>query len=263
MWREFRCEWTRLRSRNYLLGGIGLMAVLGFVATLIVFITATGGSVAAPPGGQAVSVATLEASDGMFAGIRLAANMWGIVALVVWAIFASSDYSNGLIRLLVQAQPKRLRLLGGKVTALVLYTCIATLATTVVVLLTSPAIASATGVSAEAWRTGIANTILDAYLHLTLSAVMWGFIGLFVGILTRSTGISIAIGIGYLLVFEMLFGMLLEGGAKWLPGSSFSTVAAGGTAEMSFTTGLMVAVGYVVVTLVITAVTFRRRDITA
>ena len=28
MWREFRCEWTRLKSRNYILGGIGLMAAL-------------------------------------------------------------------------------------------------------------------------------------------------------------------------------------------------------------------------------------------
>ena len=145
MWREFRCEWTRLKSRNYILGGIGLMAALGLIVTFIAFFTATGGSAMAPPGGPTVSVATLEASDGMFAGLRLAANMWGIVALVVWAIFASSDYSNGLIRLLVQAQPNRLRLLGGKVTALVLFTCIATLVTTVVVLIASPAVAGATG----------------------------------------------------------------------------------------------------------------------
>jgi ABC-2 type transport system permease protein len=263
MMREFRSEWTRLRSRYYILGGIGLMAALGLIVTFIVFFTATGGSVMTPPGGQTVSVATLEAPDGMFAGLKLAANMWGIVALVVWAIFASSDYSNGLIRLLVQAQPNRLRLLGGKVTALVLFTCVATLVTMVVVLIASPAVAGATGISAEAWRTGMAHTILDGYLHLTLSALMWGFIGLFVGIMTRSTGISIAVGIGYLLVFEMLFGMLLKSGAKWLPGSSFSTVAAGGTADMSFATGLMVAFGYVVVALAIAAVTFRRRDITA
>jgi ABC-2 type transport system permease protein len=263
MWREFRCEWTRLKSRNYILGGIGLMAALGLIVTIIAFFTATGGSAMAPPGGPSVSIATLEASEGMFAGLRLGANMWGIVALVVWAIFASSDYSNGLIRLLVQAQPNRLRLLGGKVAALVLFTCIATLVTMVVVLIASPAVAGATGISAEAWRTGMAHTILDGYLHLTLSALMWGFIGLFVGILTRSTGISIAVGIGYLLVFEMLFGMLLKSGARWLPGSSFSTVAAGGTGEMSFASGLMVAIGYVVVALVIAAVTFRRRDVTA
>ena len=237
MIRTIRCEWIRLRSRSYLLGGIGLMAALGVIVTIIVFFTATSGSGVKAPGFQAVSLATLEAPNGMFAGLRLASNMWGIVALVVWAIAVSSDYSNGLIRLLVQAEPRRLRLLGGKVVALTLFTCVATLVTTLVVLVASPAIAGATGVSAEAWRTGLAHTIVDGYLHLTLAALMWGFIGLFVGVMTRSTGISIAVGIGYLLVFEMLFGMLLHGGAKWLPGSSFSTVAAGGTTTMSFASG--------------------------
>ena len=263
MVRAFRSEWTRLASRNYILGGMGLMAALGLIVTAIVFITATGGSVMTPPGGQTVAVATLEASDGMFAGLRLASNMWGIVALVVWAIFVSSDYGNGLIRLLVQGQPHRLRLLGGKVAALVVFTCIATLLTTAVTLVAAPAIGGATGVSMDAWQQGMAGTLASGYLHLTLAALMWGFIGLFVGMLTRSTGISIAVGIGYLLVFEMVFGMLLKSGAKWLPGQSFTTVASGGTADMGFVTALLVALGYVVVTFAIAAVTFHRRDITA
>jgi ABC-2 type transport system permease protein len=263
MMRAIHSEWARLASRNYVLGGMGLMAALGLIVTTIVFFTATGGSALTPPGGRTVSLEVLEASDGMLAGLRLGANMWGIVALVIWAIFAASDYSNGLVRLLVQAQPRRLRLLGGKAIALTLFTCLATLVTTMVVVVASPAIAAATGVSADAWREGIAGTLLNGYLHLTLAALMWGFFGLFIGVVTRSTGISIAIGIGYLLVFEMLFGMLLDSRAKWLPGSSFSTVASGGTADMGFTTGLLVAVGYVLVTFAAAAVTFLRRDITA
>ena len=263
MIRTIRCEWTRLKSRNYIVGGIGLMAALGLIVTVIVFFTAKGGSAMTPLGGQTVSVATLEASDGMFAGLRLAANMWGIVALVVWAIAAASDYSNGLIRLLVQAEPRRLRLIAGKAIALTVFTCIATLVTMLIVMIASPAIAGATGISAAAWTTDLAHNIANGYLHLTLAALMWGFVGLFVGVMTRSTGISIAVGIGYLLVFEMLFGMLLKSGAKWLPGSSFSTVASGGTTDMSFGTGLLVALGYVVVTRALAAVTFRRRDITA
>jgi ABC-2 type transport system permease protein len=263
MVRTVRSELTRLFSRNYVLGGIGLMAALGLLVTIIVFVTATGGSAMAPPGGQTVSIATLEASDGIFAGLRLASNMWGIVALVVWAIFAASDYATGLVRLLVQAQPRRLRLLGGKAVALTLFTCLATLITTVVVVVASPAIAGATGVSPDAWTEGIAGTFLSGYLHLTLAALMWGFAGLFVGVLTRSTGISIAVGIGYLLVFEMVFGMLLDDAAKWLPGSSFATVAAGGTAGMGFGAGLLVALGYVAVAYAVASAVFRRRDITA
>ncbi len=71
MWREFRCEWTRLMSRNYILGGIGLMAALGLIVTFIVFFTATADSGVTMPGGPSVSVSTLEAPDGMFAGLQV------------------------------------------------------------------------------------------------------------------------------------------------------------------------------------------------
>ena len=52
-------------------------------------------------------MATLEASDGMFAGLQNFVGMLGIVALAVWAMSVTSDYSSGLIRLLVQAEPSR------------------------------------------------------------------------------------------------------------------------------------------------------------
>ena len=265
MIRAIRCELARLKNPYYILGGIGLMAALGLIVTVIVFFTAEGGSTMAPapPGGRTVSVAALEATDGMFAGLTNAASMWGIVALAFWAIFAASDYSSGLIRVLVQFEPSRLRLLGGKIVALVAFTCLATFVTTALVLAVSPAVASAAGISTDAWGDGLARAVVDGYLHLTLSALMWGVVGLFVGVMTRSTGISIAVGIGYLLVFEMLFGMLLDSGAKWLPGSSFSAVASGGSADMAFGTALLVAIAYSVAALAIAAVTFRRRDITA
>ena len=108
----------------------------------------------APPGVRFVTVAMLEASDGMFAGLQNAAGMLGIVALALWGISASSDYANGLIRLLVQAEPSRLRLLFGKIVALTAFTCLATLVTTLVVLLVSPTIAGLAGLSTDAWGRG-------------------------------------------------------------------------------------------------------------
>jgi ABC-2 type transport system permease protein len=263
MIRAIRSEFARLKSPYYVFGGIGLMTALGVMATTIVFITAQGGSTMAPPGGRTVSVQSLEAADGMFAGLQNAANMWGIVVLAIWAIAVTSDYSSGLIRLLVQAEPSRLRLLGGKVMALTAFTCLATLATAAVVLAVSPAIAGMAGVSTDAWGTDLLGTVVGGYLQLTLSALLWGVVGLFVGVVTRSTGIAIAAGIGYLLVFEMLVGMVLDSAAKWLPGSSFSAIALGGTADMTYGTALLVAAAYAVAAIAAAAVTFRRRDITA
>lgn len=263
MIRAIRCELARLRSPGYILGGIGLMALLGLMTTTIVFLTAKGGAAMGPPGGRAVSVTLLEAADGMFAALQRTSSMWGIVALAIWAIAVTSDYSSGLIRLLVQSEPNRLRLLGGKVVALAAFTCVATLVTTAVVLAVSPGIASLAGVSTDAWGTGLVRTVAENYLQLTLSALLWGVVGLFVGMLTRSTGVAIAVGIGYLLVFEMVVGIALDSAAKWLPGSTFSAVAQGGSADMAFGTALLAAAAYAVAALAVAAATFRRRDITA
>ncbi len=88
---------------------------------------------------------------------------------------------------------------------------------------------------------GLLGTSLDAYVQLTLCVLMWGVVGLLVGMLTRSAGISIGIGIGYLMIFEGLAGMLLDSSQKWLPGSAFSAIAAGGSSDMAFGTAVLVA----------------------
>jgi ABC-2 type transport system permease protein len=263
MIRVIRSELTRLKNPSFILGGIGLMTVFGVMATFIVFLTAGSGSQSGPPGTEGVTVKALEAADGMFAGVQNIGGMLGIVALAIWAIFVTSDYANGLIRLLVQAEPSRWRLLGGKVVALTAFTCVATLVTTAVVLVVSPGIASLAGVSTDAWSSGLLHTALTGYVNLTVSVLLWGVVGLFVGTVTRSTGISIGIGIGYLLVFEGLVSMVLDNASKWLPGSAFSAIGSGGSADMAYSTALLVAAGYAVAAIAIAAVTFRRRDITA
>lgn len=261
MMRAVRSELTRLRNRNFILGGIGLMAALALMLTSIIFVTA--GERVMGPGERAVTVATLEAAGGMFVGVQSSFAMLGIVVLALWAVAVTSDYASGLIRLLVQAEPSRLRLLGGKIVALSAFTCVATLVTTVVLLLVMPGIANLAGVSTNAWNDDLLRTVAVGYLNLTLAALLWGVAGLFVGMVTRSAGIAIAVGIGYLLVFEGLLGMLLDSAAKWLPGSSFSAIAAGGAADMTYGTALLVAAAYACAALAATALLFRRRDITA
>ena len=263
MMRVIRSEIARLKTPSFILGGLGLMTVFGLMATAIVLFTVGSGSVSGPPNTQGITLQALEASDGMFVPVSNFVGMLGIVALAMWAMAVTSDYSSGLIRLLVQAQPNRLRLLSGKVVALTALTCLATLVTSVVILIVSPGIASLAGVSTSAWSTGLLGTAVEHYVQLTACVLLWGVVGLFVGMMTRSAGLSIGIGIGYLMVFEGLAGLLLDSAKKWLPGSAFSAVASGGSADMAFGTAMIVAGAYAVGALALTAVTFRRRDITA
>jgi hypothetical protein len=67
--RVVHSELTRLGSPSPLLGGIGLMTCFGLLATVVVFTTAGSGS-ATLPGTEDITVAMLEAPDGMFTGLQ-------------------------------------------------------------------------------------------------------------------------------------------------------------------------------------------------
>ena len=76
MMRVIRSELTRLGSRGFILGGMGLMVLFGLLATTVVFFTASSGTTALP-GTEGITVAMLEASDGMFAGLQTFLSCWG------------------------------------------------------------------------------------------------------------------------------------------------------------------------------------------
>ena len=63
----------------------------------------------------------------------LAGTLIGIVALSLWAAAVASDYSTGWVRLLVAAEPRRWRLLVGKLVALSGFTIVATVVATAIV----------------------------------------------------------------------------------------------------------------------------------
>jgi ABC-2 type transport system permease protein len=136
------------------------------------------------------------------------------------------------------------------------------LVTILVVMPLAPAIADVTGISTDAWSSGMLGTVVAGYLQLTFSVLLWGVVGLFVGMVTKSSGIAIGIGIGYLMLFEGLAGMLLESAARWLPGEVFGAIASGGSADMSYTTALVIGAGYAVAALA-ASVIMSRRDVTA
>ena len=132
----------------------------------------------------------------------------GVVLLALWAMSAAGDYSTGMIRILVQAQPNRVNLLTGKIIALALFTLLATASTTLVVVLVSRPLARLQGIETKAWKTDFFAHLLSGYVNFTIAALVWGLIGLMIAVLTKSSALAIGIGIGYLLVVESLIGII-------------------------------------------------------
>lgn len=260
MLRVIKSELIRLNRPSFLIGGIGAMAAFGSISTIIGF--AAAGKTGPGPGAYIPTVAALAASNGFTAGLMLAANLIGIIALSFWAIAVASDYSTGLIRLLAQAEPRRWRLLVGKALALVLYTLAGALAATLAAAGTALVCAPIFDVSTAAWGTDTLITLAEAFRNLSLSAIVWGVIGLLVALLTRSSGVAIAAGVGYVVIFENMIVAVASDAGKWLLGGTLTALAAGGTPAISLESALQLGSAYLVAGILISIAVMHFREIT-
>ncbi len=259
-----RSELTRLRQPRFLITWFGLMALFTvLVNTIMITFVSGGGNL--PPGAPGVAFPTLaemESPSGLMAGLAAASNMFGIVTLSFWAVATATDYSSGLVRLLVAAEPRRWRLLAGKIGALLVVTAAATTVAALVNVFAAMPAAGAAGISTAAWGTDLIGVVGGAWVHLFLALCAWGVLGLVIAVLTRSAAVAISIGVGYVLVFESLIKMAKDVPSDWLLGTTLGAVASGGTAAVSFGTALALALGYVTLGLLLAGAVFIRRDVT-
>ena len=263
MLRVVASELTRLAQVRSLLVWFGLMALFALMVNAVMATVVTNASPGGlpSPGVSFPTRAELESPSGIVAGLGAASNMFGIVTLSAWAFFVAQDYSSGLIRLLVAAEPRRWRLLAGKVVALTALTALAVTAATVANLLAAPMV-GASGISTTAWGTDLASALADGWLNLFLSQLVWGVLGLVIAILARSAMVAVAIGVGYVLVVESLLQMLDGAPTDQLLGTTLTTIAKGGTDAVPYATAVLLGAAYVIIGLVLAGVVLSRRDVT-
>lgn len=258
-----RSEATRLNRWTFIGLGAGLITLFAVVGTAVAFVAAEGfqEGAAVPPGLGAI--VDPSSSQGVVAGLSMSANLLGIVALSLWAAAAASDYSSGWIRVMVQAEPRRWRLLAGKFLALTAYTVAGTLIATAVSVASAPMFATATDISTDLWSAGILGTVLGGWFNLTIAVLVWGIIGFAVATVSRSAVVAISGGIGYMMVFEGVLGLAAEDATAYMPGRVLSTVVAGGTDKLAYGAAIALAVIYALVAGALAVYVFHQRDITS
>lgn len=264
MIRVIHSEIVRLRRPLILAAWFGLTALFAAMVSTILFGTVAQG-VELPPGAPGVrfpSAAELAESDGIVAGLAAASSMFGIVTLSMWGIATASDRSTGLIRILASAEPRRLRLLAGKVIALALVTAAATALATVVVVMASLPAAPQAGIEVDAWLTEPVPVIATAFGQALAAQLVWGVLGLAVAVVTGSAAAAIAVGVGYVLVFESIVAMIPDVPTDWLLGTTLNALASGGTASVAIGSAVTLGAAYGIIGLIIAGLVFARRDIT-
>ena len=184
-----------------------------------------------------------------------------MVTLSFWAISASSDYSTGLVRILVSAHSRRWQLIAGKWFAQAVFTTAAALVALIITLVTAPLAARAGGYHPTAWRTQLPSVVLSATVNLYGALLVWGTIGLALATLAGSSGIAIGVGVGYVLLLESVLKAAVSIG-DWLPGTTIAALAHGGTPHLSYRAALALGALYIAAALLASVLVFGRRDIT-
>ena len=267
MTRAFRSELLKLRRWSVLAGAGVMIAATAFIAYLT-FHQITSGAT-----GRELTplIQAFPTPQGLITVLGQARSLIIVIALIMVTSNIAAEWSQGTVRNLLVREPGRLRLLTGKMLALVLFVTISlvlTLAISAALILVA---AHTQGISTAAWTSseGI-RTFLSFFGNEVLCLVGISLLGMLIALLTRSLGAAVGIALAYVLVPEGIIAMAWKEGSKWfpirvlnfLPGSVFPT-AVGPTPPQGYTAALLVALLWMAGFMAVSAVVFRRLDIKA
>jgi ABC-2 type transport system permease protein len=262
MIRSFLSEWVKLRRPGMILGGAG--TIVGFaILTVVLSLTTASATPTDQEGpGGGVTLAQLAASDGLAVILASAATFIGVVALAVFAMSIASEYSQGTLRNLLVRQPRRVRLLAGKLLALASFTTLAVVVAGIAAVATALLVAPTQDISTAAWFTSAGWTALAGGLgNLLVATLGWGLLGALLALVLRTPAAAVGVGLAYALPGELLLTTAWSDGARWLPGQLLDALAQGGTAAVTYgSAGLLLAL-YGVVAMVAGTTLFARRDV--
>jgi ABC-type transport system involved in multi-copper enzyme maturation permease subunit len=245
------------------------MVVMALLAVTLVFsiAEAPGSSDPSAPGqrpGAAFTTTALEEPEGMVLGFSLAAQLLGVVSLVLFVQTTGGEYGFGTLKALLSREPRRLVLLAGKLLAMALFVGMAILAALVLQTVEAWVLAQVRGIETSGWLTpegarGAAGILIRTWI----AALAWGLMGAMLGILFRSGAPAIGVGIGYTLVGETLLVLAWRDGQSWLPGQVLSAFVAGGNQAVSMGRAGLVLAAYMVLFALIAGLVFHRRDVSS
>lgn len=261
MIRVIFAEWRKLRRPTLFLGTLGAALFFTGLTTTFLYLMIDSEQGNSDRGRQ-VGREVLNLAGGSVFGFASVGGLLGIIALCVFAAQTAQEYTYGTLRNLLVRQPGRVRLLLGKLIAMKIFALILVLIAAVVSVGISVALAGRAKVTTDLWFTSAGfQAIGETLINVTISVVYFGIVGMVLGLLLRSPISAISIGVLWLLIIENLIGAVKPVTLEWMPGSQLSTIAQGGTPEISYSHALLLGTLYVFIGAIVATVLFSRRDV--
>jgi ABC-type transport system involved in multi-copper enzyme maturation permease subunit len=267
MVRAFRSELLKFR-RWSVLAGSGVMILATTIIAYLTFHQITSGAT-----GPELTplIQAFPTPQGLITVVGQGRSLIIVIALIMVTSNIAAEWSQGTLRNLLVREPNRLRLLAGKMLALVLFVIISaalTLAISAALILVA---AHAQGLQTSAWTSSEGlRTLLSFFGNEVLCLVGISLLGMLIAVLTRSVGAAVGVTLAYVLVPEGIIAMVWQQGSQWfpvrvlnfLPGSTFPP-AVGPTPPQGYPAALLVALLWMVGFVVVSAVVFQRQDVNA
>lgn len=258
MSRVVRSELLKLRRPAVLYGVGAVLPLLSVVATLAVVLAAGDG----PTDGPGVTRAALSGSGGLTAGFAATASFLGILVFALFATSTGGEHTGGTLRALLTREPRRLRLLGGKLVALSLFTAAALLVAVVGSAVTALLLAPSQDLATSGWLDGAGlRAAAGDYGDALLAALLYGLLGAAVATLARSGTIALGAGLAWLLPAEHIVQNAWAGAGRWFPGLLLEGLAAGGNDTTTYARAVLLGGGTAVAAALVAAGVFARRDV--
>ena len=257
----FRAEWRKLRRPTAFLGTMLVSAGLTGLVTSLLFLL-----IDSPQGnsdrGNMISREILQLPSGLTIGFSNAAGLLGIFALCVFAAQTAQEYTYGTLRNLLVRQPRRLQLLLGKYVSMASFAIVMVILAAIVSMSLAFGLSGKAKVATDAWVTSDAlQELAKTFGNVLLSVIAFGTIGMILGLLLRSPISAISLGVIWLLIVENILVAVKSSLGTWMPGILISTIAVGGTDDISYTHSITMVTIYLVVSTAIVVTLFKRRDV--
>ena len=269
---KLRKSWS-----TWILGGVLVLGLflLGYLLIYLLVQNPPPGDAGAQRGIAALKQTLLPANVVPNVLVFLA-GLGGPIALVIGALNSAREYSLRTITAVLTQRPSRLGHLGAKTVALAIVLVIMAVACFAVGVLGSLLVAALDGTPGS----------LPSFADLAKGAAAswlilgaWAALGFALGMVLRSTGLAIGLGLVYALVIETVIGALsfalsaFETVSRGLLGRNGSALAEsfgqlnvgggqGGAPINAPATAALVLAAYVIGSLVVAAILFIRRDVT-
>ena len=263
MTRAFRAELVKLLRRRVLLGTAAACLVFGMGATSLILAAATPAA-SAQRGGPVPTVEGLAVAGGGTDLFRVAMAFAGTFVFVVFVGAMAAEFSRGTFRTMLLREPRRVRLLAGKLAAMLAFAAAALALTETLAWATALWRAPGAGVDTSAWTSGAGlGAALTDYGAVLLWVTGYAVLGTTLAVLLRSVPVALGAGIAWAGPVEHIVGDAWAPAGRAFPGLLLETFVAGGSADVSAGRALATVAAYALVAAVAAGAVFARRDITA